>query len=67
MRPTGDEQKGPPKMIDAWEMVKGPDIRPEDTSLSSSWSIKRGWLLAEGRLLGRKKFESGGGLLIGEP
>ena len=60
MRPTGDEQKGPPKMIEAWETVKGPDMQLAYTSASSSWSIKVGWILTEGRLLGIKIFERGG-------
>ena len=66
-RPTGEQQKKPPKILVASDTVKGPDIHLAATSTASSWSIISGCIFAEGRFKGRKDMESSGGLPIGEP
>ena len=66
-RPTGEQQKKPPKMVATSFRINGPDMWPAATSSKSSWSIILGCKFAEGRLPGKKEDVRGGGLPIGEP
>ena len=54
-------------MMWASSTEKGPDMRPEAVSLSSSFLMMLGSKVADTRFFGMKVCRSGGRLLIGEP
>ena len=65
-RPTGDDLKGPPKIVVASVIEKGPDMQPALHSATSSASIISGWRLENTRLGGVKVSGRVVGLPVGE-
>ena len=67
MRPSGDVQKCPPKMILAWVTENGPDILLATSLAAILLLTTHGSLSVEGRFTGMKVCHRGGGFPIGDP